>query len=94
MNLYDMQKLIEQNLKPTAHLVKVSKGELLGEHLSGYIVTIEEYGHIRILYIADRENSGRFHDASSIFVTRAYKSRCLWVRLNDVKFVTQKGLLI
>lgn len=80
MNLYDIQKLIEQNLKPTAHLVKVSKGELLGEHLSGYI--------------ADRENSGRFHDASSIFVTRAYKSRCLWVRLNDVKFVTQKGLLI
>ena len=97
MSLCDIEKLIEQNLKPHTHLIKVQRCSLLGGWLTnskGYLASIETKGNFFLLFIADEEDSLILHGALSSFMGNKFKNRCMYVKVNEVRLEVKGGLLI
>lgn len=98
MSLCDMRELIKDNLAFGATLVSICRGELTKYDLvnnKGYIVELDYSDDgVQLLFIADEEDYNWLHDAQSVFVSKAFKNRCIWVAISHLKFDRVVGLLI
>lgn len=96
MSLCDMRELIKKNLAFGITLVSMCRGELTKYDLvnnKGYIVELNcFYKEFQLLFIADEEDYNWLHDASSVFVSEAFKNRCRWVTTSQLKFNKVVGL--
>lgn len=98
MSLCDMRELIKKNLAFGITLVSMCRGELTKYDLvnnKGYIVELDCFDEgFQLLFIADEEDYNWLHDASSVFVSKAFKNRCRWVVISQLKFNRVVGLWI